>query len=685
MRILTALALCAMLFAAMPGNAMATSRVALVIGNSAYKHATPLKNPSNDANDMARALEKLGFRVVVGRDLRKAGMEGAIREFTRLLPGADVALFYFAGHGLQVGGQNYLAPVEARLKAEADLDFEAVSLRLVLKQMEREQRTNIVFLDACRDNPLAKNLSRSMGTRSTSVGRGLARVETGVGTLIAFATQPGNVALDGQGRNSPFTSALVKHIGRSGKSLSEIMISVRNDVLKESGGKQVPWERSSLTGQFYFSPPGKKMVEAAAPHRASRNTVNDRSVEVAFWESIRDGKNPKAFESYLTQYPSGAFAPLARLKLEELTDKNAEPAAKTARAPAAPATPQPHRRSHVELSPVALCDRVASVPFDPRTRGNGLWTLRKLLKPGKKSSGGLVAKAVEACRQAVAEQPNEPRLRYQLAIAALIAKGKGAGADVFQGLKWAADQQYPAAMLSMADSFKDKPPGGGRRLKGRVWLERATKAYRELAQAGNTAAMAGLALIHSGQYAKLGVGRQTAKTHFWLRQGVKGGSNLSAFLMMSMFSGEFGGFSNPKGEFAWLARQAKAGNRLGQFAAGLLLLSGEHGIAKDPVKAMDWLQRAKDNGATEAGLILALVNDQSGQKLETSARYVLEAFKAGTPFVFLLTDDKAFKLSSRLWTEVQRQLAGTGYYDGGLDGILGSGTKRALFAYATSD
>ncbi len=685
MRILTALALCAILCTTMASNADAGSRVALVIGNSAYKHAAPLKNPSNDANDMARALEKLGFRVVVGRDLQKAGMEGAIREFTRLLPGADVALFYFAGHGLQVGGQNYLAPVEARLKAEADLDFEAVSLRLVLKQMEREQRTNIVFLDACRDNPLAKNLSRSMGTRSASVGRGLARVETGVGTLIAFATQPGNVALDGKGRNSPFTGALVKHIGQSGRSLSEIMISVRNDVLKESGGKQVPWEHSSLTGQFYFSPPGKKTVTAAAPLRTSRDTVNDRSVEVAFWESIRDGKNPKAFESYLTQYPGGAFAPLARLKLEELKNKKTKPAVQTARAPASPAKPQPRRRSHAELSPVAFCDRVASVPFDPHSRGNGLWTLRKLLKPGKKSSGALVAKAVEACRQAVAEQPNEPRLRYQLAIAALIAKGKGAGADVFQGLKWAADQQYPAAMLSMADSFKDKPPGGGRRLKGRVWLERATKAYRGLAQAGNTAAMAGLALINSGQYAKLGVGRQTAKTHFWLRQGVKGGSNLSAFLMMSMFSGEFGGFSNPKGEFAWLARQAKAGNRLGQFAAGLLMLSGEHGIAKDPVKAMDWLQRAKENGAEEAGLILALVNDQSGQKLQTSARYVLEAFKAGTPFVFLLTDDKAFKLSARLWTEVQRQLAGTGYYDGGLDGILGSGTKRALFAYATSD
>ena len=684
MRILTVVAICAAILTVAAERADAASRVALIIGNSAYKHAAALKNPANDADDMAQALERLGFKVVVGRDLRKPGMESAIREFSRLLPGSKVALFYFAGHGLQVGGQNYLAPVDARLKSEADLDFEAVSLRLVLKQMERERRTNIVFLDACRDNPLAKNLARSMGTRSTAVGRGLARVETGVGTLIAFATQPGNVALDGKGRNSPFTAALVKHIGSSGKSLSEIMISVRNDVLEETGGQQVPWERSSLTGQFYFSTSGQKTVVAAAPLKTSRDMASDRSVEVAFWESIRDGKNPKAFESYLSRYPDGAFAPLAQLKLDELTAKKTKPVTKQAKAIAPSERPKPRRRSPSNESAVARCDRLASVPFDPHTRGNGLWTLRQLLKPGKRSKGRIAQEAVSACHQAVAEKPNEPRLRYQLAIASWIAKGEGAGVDVYNGLKWAAEQQYPAAMLSMADSYKDKRPGGGRRLKGRVWLERATKAFKERAHAGNTAAMAGLALIHSGQYAKLGVPRKKAMMHIWLRQGVKGGSNLAAFLMMSMFSGEFGGFVNPRGEYAWLARQAKAGNRLAQFAAGTLLLSGEHGIAKDPAKAMEWLQRAKDAGSTEAGIILALVHDQSGTDTAKAARYVLEAFKAGTPFVFLLTDDESFKLSSRLWEEIQRQLSRAGYYDSTIDGVFGSGTKRALFAYATS-
>ncbi len=180
--------------------------MALVIGNSAYEHTNPLPNPHNDATDISAALERLGFEVIgSGVDLDKRSLERKIREFTSTLTGADVALFFYAGHAVQVGDQNYLVPVDARLASEADVDFETISLRLVLQHMERdrEKKTSLVFLDACRDNPLAKNLARSMGTRSSSVGQGLAAVKGGVGTLIGFSTQPGNVARDGTGRNSP--------------------------------------------------------------------------------------------------------------------------------------------------------------------------------------------------------------------------------------------------------------------------------------------------------------------------------------------------------------------------------------------------------------------------------------------------------------------------------------------------
>jgi len=234
--------------------AQAQKRVALVVGNSAYVHANPLPNPANDANDIAAALKDVGFEVILGLDLDKRGFDIKVRDFARALDQADVALFYYAGHGLQASGRNYLVPVDAQLKGERDLDFEGVSADFVLKQMELERagKTNIVFLDACRDNPLARNLARTMGTRSASIGSGLAQVQTGVGTFIAYSTQPGNVAADGQGRNSPFTAALAKRVKEPGRNLTSVMVDVRKDVLSATGGKQVPWDHSALTGDFFF-------------------------------------------------------------------------------------------------------------------------------------------------------------------------------------------------------------------------------------------------------------------------------------------------------------------------------------------------------------------------------------------------------------------------------------------------
>ena len=234
--------------------AAADKRVALVVGNSAYVHAAVLPNPVNDAGDMAKALTEVGFEVILGLDLGKQALDAKVRDFARALDKADVALFFYAGHGLQASGKNYLMPVDARLQGERDLDFEAVSVDFVLKQMEleREGKTNVVFLDACRDNPLARNLARTMGTRSAAIGQGLAQVQTGVGTFIAYSTQPGNVALDGQGRNSPFTAALTKGLKDPGRNLTSVMIEVRKDVLAVTGGKQVPWDHSALTGDFYF-------------------------------------------------------------------------------------------------------------------------------------------------------------------------------------------------------------------------------------------------------------------------------------------------------------------------------------------------------------------------------------------------------------------------------------------------
>ncbi len=297
--------------------AHAAKRVALVIGNGAYKHAAPLRNPQNDAEAVSAQLKALGFDVVTGINLTHRDFAIVLGRFRSKLEHADVALFFYAGHGLQVNGHNYLAPVEAKLDDEMSLSFEAVDLATVLALMERRRRTNIVFLDACRDNPLARNLARSMGTRSGAIGRGLARVESGVGTLITFATQPGNVALDGDEANSPFTKALVQHIATPGLDVALMMRRVRQNVIDATGGRQIPWQHSSLTAPFLFKAKAEPQPVQAAP--APQMPKFDRAaIDLAFWQSVKETDTREAYETYLERFPKGAFEPVAQLKLNAI-------------------------------------------------------------------------------------------------------------------------------------------------------------------------------------------------------------------------------------------------------------------------------------------------------------------------------------------------------------------------------
>ncbi|MBN9267686.1 MAG: hypothetical protein BGN89_02445 [Alphaproteobacteria bacterium 64-6] len=330
-------------------TASAQKRVALVIGNSAYAHTPTLANPRNDAGDVAAALASFGFQIVEGYDLDKAAFDRTVRAFAAALQGADVGVFFYAGHGIQVQGQNYLVPVDAELSAAAALDFEMVRLDLVQRTMESHARTNILFLDACRDNPLAKNLARSMGTRSAGIGRGLASVEAGVGTLISFSTQPGNVALDGGGRNSPFAGALVRNMRASSEDLSSLLIAVRNDVMQSTGNKQVPWEHSSLTGRFYFD------VAPRAPNAASPSAAvaSPRDEAAEAWAAARESTSPVVLEAFIKRYGSSFYAELARERLQTLSSRQA------AATPSAPAPSAPDARSN---SP-----QPGSLPSDPWT------------------------------------------------------------------------------------------------------------------------------------------------------------------------------------------------------------------------------------------------------------------------------------------------------------------------------
>lgn len=220
--------------------------IALVIGNSDYERM-PLKNPVNDARDMTAMLKKMGFKVLFEENATQRKMESAIREFGKMLRNEKIGLFYYAGHGMQIQGRNYLLPVDANINYETDVKYEAVHAGRVLDAMYNAgNELNIVILDACRDNPFARSFR--------SAERGLARMDAPTGTLIAYATSPGNVASDGTGKNGIYTKHLLKNIPIRGLTVEQVFKRVRVGVIKDTSNRQVPWESSSLTGDFQFNP-----------------------------------------------------------------------------------------------------------------------------------------------------------------------------------------------------------------------------------------------------------------------------------------------------------------------------------------------------------------------------------------------------------------------------------------------
>ncbi len=225
----------------------ANQRLALVIGNGNYR-ASPLKNPVNDARDISATLQRLGFQVIYEENASRRRMDDAVRIFYSKLRNGGTGLFYYAGHGMQVKGRNYLIPVDARIESESDVEHESIDVGRVLGKMEDAGNpVNIVILDACRDNPFAKSF------RSSSAG--LARMDAPTGTIVAYATAPESVAIDGPGQNGLYTKHLLKEMIIPGLTIEQVFKAVRNNVINETNNKQVPWESTSLRGDFYFSVP----------------------------------------------------------------------------------------------------------------------------------------------------------------------------------------------------------------------------------------------------------------------------------------------------------------------------------------------------------------------------------------------------------------------------------------------
>ena len=303
----------------MRGITLTETRIALVIGNAAYRN-DPLDNPVNDARLIGQALKDAGFSVSVQENLDRRGLVDALREFGNRLSENTIAVLYYAGHGLQLRDRNYLIPVDAEIRSEDEIPLAGVDLGFVLGRMSTARsRINIVILDACRNNPFSGKGGPS--------AQGLAQMDAPVGTLLAYATAPGKLAADGSGANSLYASHLARHLLTPGLPVEHVFKRVREGVVRETREQQVPWESSSLQGEFAFVP------GVAAPREAAADL--EAAGELAFWNSIHTSTRAEEFRAYLRQYPNGRFAALAQSRVAAFS---AAPAAvlapSTAAAPA---------------------------------------------------------------------------------------------------------------------------------------------------------------------------------------------------------------------------------------------------------------------------------------------------------------------------------------------------------------
>jgi len=297
--------------------AQTEKRTALVIGNGDYTNARKLENPVNDATDMTKALTEVGFEVISGTNLNLKQMTDKVREFgDKLKANGGVGLFYFAGHGVQVNSKNYLIPVEADVSREDEIDFAALNFDIVLRKMATANNgLNIVILDACRNNPFARSWSRS-----THDG-GLAQVTAPTGTFIAYATSPDKTASDGAGRNGLYTAQLLKIIRQPNLKIEEAFKQVTIAVDRASSGNQIPWTSSSLRGEFYFKAEKSPVVTAVTNNQTTEPLITAKTKaeqEKEAWDLVKNSTSPSDFRYFLEEFPDGANAPKARIRLEEL-------------------------------------------------------------------------------------------------------------------------------------------------------------------------------------------------------------------------------------------------------------------------------------------------------------------------------------------------------------------------------
>ncbi len=604
------------------GQAGAEERVALVIGNSDYRQFSTLENPRNDALDVSVALRGLGFDVLLEVDVTKARLDGVIERFAKAAEGADAVLFFYAGHGFQAEGRNYLIPADAEIRSAADVMTQTAALDLVLGAMARSDGVKLVFLDACRDNPFGATLEQE-----ARLGKGLARVGTEADFLFAYATQPDNVAYDGTGRNSFFTDALLHHIYTPGQDIQQMMIGVRRDVLAATGGKQIPWENSSLTRQFRFDdgpqsiseesmlyqlavkagdpqllslyvdryPAGSHVQEAVAFLETGGGTRALTPTEDAdrLWELARRSRMRPLVEVFLERYPSNAKADEARRLLASI--------------------PRPE-----DALPGTICQRLATHPRDATGENPGV--------PFDRLQGNAL-NAIRACSAAAARSPELPHY------VALLARATAAAGDLAQ----------------------------------------AVRLYRDAAARGDLRAMVSLAQLYE---TGTGVDPDPQEAITLYRRAAEGGSH-DAMINLAISMLESGGADSAEA-ITLLKRAASKGSAKARYNLGVLAQDGQ---VDDPAAALEYFTEAAHDGAPEGYLAAAILLDEGRgvpRDPGRAANMLLRGAAEDRGEVVQQLTTAAGQWSRETITETQERLKAAGYYTSMVDGLPGQNFSTAL-------
>jgi hypothetical protein len=544
--VLTSLGLAVVLVTALcSGAAQAQSRIALVVGNSAYQHAPALPTTLNDANDIAQTLESLGF---VTKKLVNASYDDtrrAIRAFNDLAPNAEVALIYFAGHGIAMNGQNWIIPVDAELRSEFDVTTEAIGLNTLMQSAGSAATLGIVILDACRDNPFASAMTR----QTRSINRGLARVETAQNVLVAYASKEGTTAEDGNGRNSPYTAALLKYLGAPGVDINLILRKVRDDVRLHTNQKQQPFVYGSLPKRPIYLREASVVIDAG---QGSKPVIE---LDETIWPAIKDSTDRQLFSDFLNRFPLSPHAEEARAKLKSLPPRNI---ASRETNPNVPATTE-----------VDACDRLAASPLD---------TERANKVAGVELSKIEIGAAERACEEAMRHSPQVARFPFQ---AARVAMARGDHAAALQLYEKASELGSALAMYSLAVIYlegKIVPPDYS---QARSWYEKAV--------ALNSAfAMADLAsLYETGR----GGPPDIAKAFELYRRAATAGDRTSMTKLGNFYEAGNGVRQDYAEAVRWYRQSAARGDEAAMRQLGKLYEDGR-GVRRNAEEARRWYDRA---------------------------------------------------------------------------------------------